>query len=172
MEFPILENRNWIIYRVGGAQLFLVNRNDGSYIIPVAIRNINFESTPNFESYLESNFVVNSFLTNHIVTSNEQKQKSKENYDNTLSITNIIFKKTTNIKEIFKNFRRILQDENNIEEETILIVLNNSDNLTIDIFNWIQKCDNITLLNKPKIRLMNKFGIDTGELIYDIMQIF
>ncbi|CAG8612300.1 2823_t:CDS:2 [Diversispora eburnea] len=100
MEFSILKNRNWVIYRVGGVQLFPVNRNNGSYTIPVTIRNINFEFTPNFESYSESNFAVNSFLTNHIVISNEQK-----------------------------NFRRILQDESNIEEEIIIIILNNTGNI-------------------------------------------
>jgi hypothetical protein len=83
-------------------------------------------------------------------------KESEKSRDDTLSITNIISKKTTNIKEIFRNFRRILQNENNVDEETTIVVLNKSDDPTIDIFNWIQKCNNITLLNNPKVRLVNE----------------
>ena len=43
-----------------------------------------------------------------------------------------------------------------ISEKISTIVITNSDDPSKDIFCWIQKCDNKTLLDIPEIKLVNE----------------
>ncbi|RHZ77780.1 hypothetical protein Glove_173g30 [Diversispora epigaea] len=92
--------------------------------------------------------------------------------DNNMIIFDEPSLKSSDTTDIFKNIRKFLRTQENISEKITTITFNKSDDPSIEIFNWIQKCQNETLLDIPEIKLINEVGIDAGGIIHDVLQNF
>ncbi|RHZ82391.1 hypothetical protein Glove_109g44 [Diversispora epigaea] len=120
------------------------------------------------------------------INNHELFHESDDNFENTtLEFENInaennnnfiIFNepslKSSNTTDIFKNIQKFLRTQENISEKITTITFNKSDDPSIEIFNWIQKCQNETLLDIPEIKLINEVDIDASGIIHDILQNF
>ncbi|RHZ81550.1 hypothetical protein Glove_118g18 [Diversispora epigaea] len=197
-EFEILHNKNWIVYRpCSNSGLFLVERSINPYTILIISRLTSnrkklyiglfnlFRNGNNNEQ--EEELVASSSSLNIRSTSeinNEQEviassssynpalfeQLDYNNYELFENTNDDILNETSPIfsdANIFKNLLNFLRMQKKFQKKS-----QQFDDPNKDIFCWIQKCDNKTLLDIPEIKLVNEVGIDSGGIIHDVLQNF